>query len=89
MRTLTVVLLFALPAAADYPTADKLMRLDENMTMAEVKALLGDPSHVESGSCGVSTGHPWPCRTWVYTGGGRLNVRFQRDAGVWRVNSWE
>jgi len=74
---------------AEYPSAETMLKLNEGMTMDQIKGLLGSPDSVSSAVCGGASGKPWQCRTWKYEGkGNQLTVTFQKVGETWRVNSW-
>jgi hypothetical protein len=66
-------------------------RLNTGMTEGEVIAILGEPAHKTSSTCGRTFNDPWSCKKWTYNGGrpvNNLEIRFRNmndknDAG-WR-----
>jgi hypothetical protein len=94
IRSLVVVLALAGVLApglggAEYPSKETMLKLNEGMTMDQIKGLLGTPDSVSSAVCGGASGKPWQCRTWRYEGEiHRLDVTFGIDGKTWRVSSW-
>jgi hypothetical protein len=66
--------------------------LSVGMTDAEVAAVLGEPAHKTSSTCGRTFRDPWACQKWSYNGGrvgNSLEVRFRNmNDKDWTVNSW-
>jgi hypothetical protein len=79
-----------LRAEAEYPSVKKQMKLDEGMTMEQVRALFGDPDSTDQTTCGAKTAAPWPCRVWNFHGSEfrMFRVWFQKGSAGWMVNSW-
>ena len=76
-------------ASAEYPPVEKQLKLDDGMTMEQVRVLLGDPDSTDQAVCGAGVGQSWQCRTWNYgEPGRRFRVVFRKELAVWVVNSW-
>ena len=80
-------------AARSYPDRGaQSERLNVGMTEGEVVAILGEPAHKTSSTCGRTFNDHWTCNKWSYNGGrsgNNLEIRFRNmnDRG-WTVNSW-
>jgi hypothetical protein len=94
IRSLVVVLALAGVLApglggAEYPSKETMLKLNEGMTMDQIKGLLGPPDSTSSLTCGSTTPSPWPCRLWSYDSRGhRLMVFFAKVGDAWVVNHW-
>jgi hypothetical protein len=73
------------------PSKQGANALDENMSMDQVRAILGVPDATEQKTCGGANGvDRWSCRVWRYEIDRRtLLVYFaQPSDGLWLVNHW-
>jgi hypothetical protein len=72
-------------ANAEYPSVEKQMKLDEGMTMEQLRALLGNPDRTEQSICSAAES----CRVWIYSGEvRRFRVVFRKGDSAWVVDSW-
>jgi hypothetical protein len=69
---------------SEYPSVEKQMKLNEGMTMEQVRALLGDPDRTASKLC-----EEGQCRLWTYEGPTRkFDVWFRPDKAGWLLTRW-
>ena len=94
IRSLVVVLALAGVLApglggAEYPSAETMLKLNEGMTMDQIKGLLGTPDSVSSHTCVTKTNELGPCRVWKYQSRGHLRtVTLEKVGDTWVVKEW-
>ena len=69
------------------------LRLKKDMSEQDVTQTIGSPpDRNDLVTCTDHDGHPWQCKTWIYTGRPKNNLRlvfYQDDDKAWRIVSWQ
>lgn len=60
-----IVCLFLIGSCSSF-TTEKIMKIHQGMSSANILELFGEPNNISQSVCGSGTGKPWTCTTWEY-----------------------